>query len=202
VQGFIKAIEKDINVKETIIEQSNKDLLLYKHLEKMEIDVEVLEGMETQINQHRSTSSKLITHINYIKSCTEEIDKASVILELEDSLTLLLDLWVEKEEQERIKGNLEKSIEIITGVGKKIKDKKGLLLLESDIDLLLSLYTQKKKELGNKENLEDLILAVKQAESSIKTKQGYLSTQRDKFEANFPDICPLCGTNIKERTHD
>jgi DNA repair exonuclease SbcCD ATPase subunit len=90
VQSWINGLNQDIKTNEKDILKNQQELGQYAYLEKMEIELEVLEGMEKDLQTHYSTLNKLTKLTNEIQSVEAEIQQTSKILTLEEQIVSIL----------------------------------------------------------------------------------------------------------------
>ena len=90
VQSWINGLNQDIKTNEKDILKNQQELEQYAYLEKMEIELEVLEGMERDLQTHYNIQSKLIKLTNEIQTVESDIKETSQILVLEESVVSIL----------------------------------------------------------------------------------------------------------------
>jgi exonuclease SbcC len=110
-------IENDISTHQGLLGE-------FEHLEKFEVEVEVLEEMEKRLNSLRKKEFNLQELISDIEVVNMDIKDKSRILKKEEDILDLLKLYNEKEEAEEERLLLSKVISSINNIKDKLKNAK------------------------------------------------------------------------------
>lgn len=114
INKWIRNLQNDLKNEKEILEQYQINLKQYNHLDKFEIDVEILEQLETQLINKCNSYNKLKELIETIKYNEKEIEKESSILEIEKDINHILNL-IDKRDKKNIEiESLEDLIDNIT----------------------------------------------------------------------------------------
>jgi exonuclease SbcC len=92
VESWLRSFEQDFKAEEHNLERYQSDLQRYDYLDKLEIDIEVLEGMEERLHQMESTYNNLSETTVNIERLSLDIEKESKLLELSESVELVYNL--------------------------------------------------------------------------------------------------------------
>lgn len=186
----LKFKEKDLQVKEQSLEE-------YLDLPIIEIRVERLEKLDTKISKW----DKKILIVEKIAAKILSIDKSLTshkqTLLMEEDVNSLLDLIYEKQE---LSSKID-SLDVLITRLRKIKGKEDslniLIMSEKDIDKLIKLSKRKKDIEQLHTNLENLIKKCVSVNTKINPMEEKIKELENKFHKYMPEICPLCGTNLK-----
>ena len=196
IQGWIRSLEQTARALEMQDNQLSQDVEKYTYLEKMEIEIEVLENMQGELDKYRKQStslSKLIQEttatengINEVFWC-EQAEKEYQYLEAQkkeyDTLQTkhqsLLSVIDELQTTQQDISEVEHTIPAEALIDSLLQDKQQRRLLDEQRQSIHSLASRIQKSISN---------GTEQAEKIIRLEK--------EFKANFPDICPLCETVI------
>jgi exonuclease SbcC len=114
INKWIKNLQNDLKNENGNLELYQENLEQYGHLDKFEIDVELLEQLEIQLINKSNLHSKLEELIENIKNTEKEIEKESSILEMEKDINIILDLIDKRDKKDIEIESLEDLIDNIT----------------------------------------------------------------------------------------
>lgn len=100
INKWIRNLQNDLKNENVNLELYQENLKRYDHLDKFEIDVELLEQLETQLINKSNLYSKLEELIENIKNTEKEIEQKSSILEMEKDINAILDLIDKRNEKD------------------------------------------------------------------------------------------------------
>ena len=193
VQKWIRAIEQDISSDDKQLIQLTEDLIKFEHLEKFEVDVEVLEGMESQMIQQINSKrvlDKLCVDLNVVKGLIEEQGKITEAGPLVDSI---LDLYEERQVTEYRSEALDGVLFQVEEIEKELEKESKIIGAEKEVNKLLSLFQDKTEERDNRSLLQKLIERILYITEEQITAENRSKRLQTEFNAVFPDVCPLCG---------
>ncbi len=199
IQQWIRGIEQDIRSGESQMTQSTEELKKFAYLEKFEIDVEVLEDMQSKFLQQVNNIRVLKTLITAIETTEEYISIQSEILTLEPLLNKILGQIEDRKDKETQAEDLQCIIIEIEQTNKSVEEYKDITLLEKPVDNLLLMYSKREELDDLKDSIRKLITNIANTENSLQTDAKELKTLEKEFEDNFPDVCPLCDQPIKKK---
>lgn len=193
IKNWITQIQQDIKSENKLIKENEEKLKPFDYLDKYEIELEVLEGMEVQKSSKINKKNNLERLITQIKLKNEEIEQESKLINLEVILKPILSDFKQREEFIKEYNNLIELIECIEGNEQLLDNYKQLFKLETPLLNILNLIQQrneKEKELNKLSNLKETIN--KNEDKSIILKDR-IKQLEDRFHELMPNICPLCG---------
>ena len=177
-----------------------QELSTYEYLDKMEMDVEVLEDMEIRLQQKSSSKSKLHQIIIELREVEYDLANIPDVVSAEEELNQLLSLQKDLESKQ----SQIVELEYITLQLKDIDNKKKYytpICTDADKELEKLLRRAKKVEaLSTK--VDDLFPITRDLRKVIGDRilaDKLLQTKKKLFHENFPDVCPLCGQTIKKK---
>jgi len=193
VQKWIREIEQDISSSNKQLIQFTEDLEKFEHLDKFEIDVEVLEGMEgkmiQQINSKRALD-KLCVDLNEVEGLIAEQEK---ITEAGPLVNSILDWYSERSQIDTMQEDLEGLIIDIKEAERELKKESEILGAEKEVNKLLSLFEEQDIIQNNRSVLQKLVKRILYTTEEQITAENRSKRLQTEFNAVFPDICPLCG---------
>lgn len=72
-----------------------------------------------------------------------------------------------------------------------------LTQLEKPVSIVLELYKHLKTKMGEMNSLQNSIQDIEEATAEAEQIKRKLKRLRKEFKENFPDVCPLCGQEVK-----
>lgn len=193
INSMISDIESDIKADEKRLEAEKEKLQGFPDLEKLGIELEVLEKANQRLQVTIQQRSKLNSIITQLKKITAEIEGKQAILKHEKAVNSILDLYSQKEEKETELNTLKKGIEKIKRIDESIKENNQLIGCSALVDELLELHSQKTKLENDKTDLEKFTNRIKRIDSELDLNKQLLGKYEAEFKQEMPDICPLCG---------
>lgn len=177
---------------------SKEGLEKFAYLQKMEIELEVLEELATQLKNIGTKIPTLTSLLKNIIATEEQIKEKSSLLKLEKPLDKVLsDIALRKLLGEE--GNkLFKLIKEIKSTKQDLFESESILVLETPVAALLLLYKSKETLNQQLNQLNRAVNAVNNTNTQLKQKEAEFERIQTQFTDNFPDVCPLCGM---QQTH-
>lgn len=191
-----KKLEQSQQFKLQEIGNLNEKINKLSFLEKMEVEVEVLEQMEDRKTGLESGVKKLRELVKtYIKT-EDELKKLAPILDVEKRVNSLLSIMSEKGELENRKSGLLRALKNLNDIEYQLKKKIEVSRLEMPVIHILTLYSNIAITKTEKTAFETLVEKLKRNQIQIQQKTKLLRDFEKEFQKNFPDICPLCESII------
>jgi len=193
VQKWIREIDQDISSSKKQVIGFTEDLLKFEHLEKFEVDVEVLEGMESELihqANNKRALEKLCIDLVAVQALIEEQEKITEAGPLVDSI---LDLYAEKIFINTDKRELEGLIQEVEEVEKDLENESKILGTEKLVTSVVSLFADLVLVRYNCEVLQKLVKRIEYTTEEQITAENSSKRLQTEFNAVFPDTCPLCG---------
>ncbi|KKK80459.1 hypothetical protein LCGC14_2823300, partial [marine sediment metagenome] len=192
VQKWIREIEQSISSKNKQLEQSNEDLESFEHLEKFEIEVEVIERMEGEMIQqvnHKRVLDKLCLDLTVVEDLIEEQNKITAAGPLVDTI---LDWYATIEGIKQLVDKLKELTGEIYAVEDEIEQESEILGAEESVNQLLSLFEEQTEERHSCSVLQKLIERLQYITEEQITAENLAKRLQTEFNAVFPKVCPLC----------
>jgi DNA repair protein SbcC/Rad50 len=197
VNKKIAKLESDItSIKENIITNKSK-LKSFEYLDTIESLLEVLEDQENRLNKFIKASKTLETKIQDVEDTTKTIQNLKLELGIEDIVDALLNQIDRKVKQEKVHNSLSS---LVIQIKEKQKEIKQLSQYSQYLPLVTSLLTKTNElEAKNKEHkaLFATISSIQNITTQLESKKQNYTHLLEKFSDEFPNICPLCNTNVK-----
>jgi predicted ATP-dependent endonuclease of OLD family len=197
VQKWVRAIDQDIRSGEQHQIELQEELKTYDYLDQMEVDIKVLEQMENRKISIIQKIQKLNALINNIDNVNNQIEQASKLLPAEKQVDFILDLFTQEFDLSKQKTLLWAMLTKLTSIQFSIKENEEIIHCEKQVDKILSLYGLQDKQIRKTEGLASLISNINSTKGQIKEKELQISEMQQDFDYYMPDICPLCGQEIK-----
>lgn len=200
-QAFIKSklakLSSNKKTEEANIEKYTENLKKYTNLEKLEIEVEVLEQIKNDHLNLCKNVQKITSLQTQIEATEKDIELLSPLLALEKPIDLILGQF---EALFTLKSSITQLEVIQAGISAKnkvIEKAKNFIELECQVDAILKTYQLveniKKKQrvlTQTNNNIEENFKKVALFKKELVTLEEILKEQ-------MPDICPLCNQKIK-----
>lgn len=174
-------------------EKLEEEIEKFKYLQKFEIEVEVLEGMELSKKGLENRLTKLNNLVKELNEIKVDIDVNFYILRIEYLLdAVLIKINVRDEMKVKVR-NLYRFVQSIKTIEEEIKDRELLATLFDPIVSLLNLYKDKNLLANQFTTLNKLLKSINDIIYQLKIKEAEFDRLHQQFDDNFPDVCPLCG---------
>jgi DNA repair exonuclease SbcCD ATPase subunit len=189
--NLLKYTDEEINEKESKIKEF--DYLL--EFEEKIIEIELLGKRFVQITD---SCNKLIDWENDYVELTEKIEIIINSISQENEINNILLLIEEKNKKELKYTSLKQLALEIFYIAQKINHKKKEISSEVLVNSILDLQSNYKKHLTTINKIQKLYKDIADIKISRENKEKVLKKLEQEFHDNFPEICPLCGTNLKK----
>jgi len=198
INGAISRINHSIEKHENDIKKHTQELQEFPDLVKIEIELEVLENLETKRNQVSKSISDLNILIRHIDTVDERIENDSKLLIFEEEVDNLLLQIRERDSKSSQILQLTKVIGSIKTTDDKIKEFSKKIQHEKAIDDILLRIEESRVITANLRALNELVDKVYYLDKElVKTEETALQIEA-RFKKEFPSVCPLCNTPKKE----
>lgn len=198
INGWIRGLKSDVSHLETDIATEKAKLPQFENLEKFEIEIEVLEQMESRLTSMRGKRDTLKKVITQYADLEEEIETLTPLLELEGLVTSTLDNITQQDQLQTQADELHAIIDDLEELEGKETTANELLPLEPLVLSLLDKYKQLRELKKTKSQLQYLLNQVNLVDDDIVTTGNNVTKLETKFHKEMPDICPLCDTILKK----
>lgn len=200
ISSLVKSIDQKVKFYQQEKERLEEELKKYDVLDKMEIDLEILEDLDNRIDQQKRAEDQLSGLLKKEKEIRQQIDDFAILLSLENEVssivsdlktknTALAETEALKEHIKEIK-QVQHNISTLDQLIENEKTVKELLLIKSNLDEALFKSSQ----------LTALKRSIRSTQVNINATETKVKELTEKFNTLFPDLCPLCGTP-KDKIH-
>jgi exonuclease SbcC len=198
VKSWGNDINRELRYKKEQLEIKQEQLKEYDYLEKFEVDVDVLEGMENEKNKIEIALVKLMGITNQIEKINEKLLQYQEKTKMSDEIDYILLLIGKRNELDSIIDTIGLYITPIEQNKKEIENYEHLLNAEKEVNKILQLIEEKKQIEKEINTLKEKIGLIEQNISELEFHIVRYNKLKEKFDAEMPDICPLCNTNLKK----
>lgn len=198
INKAIRELESQSKYKQTDLKSKEIELDKYKHLEKFETEIEVLEQMQNQLRSFQSSKQILDLKIYDYKQADLFITQHKVLLADENKVDDLLTLIEKKNKLIEEQQKLIRSTRELSSIAQKIKQEQEYIQDEPLVTTLLTQYKTLKPLNEAFSSLSKLIKRISYITNLIKEQHTNLTLSESKFHKLMPDICPLCGNSTKK----
>ena len=198
INKAIREIESQSKYKQTDLKNHEIELDKYKHLEKFEAEIEILEQMQNQLHSLQSSRQTLDSIIYDHKQADSFIAQHKVLLSDETKVNDILALIEEKNKLIEEQRKLIRSTKELSSIAQKIKQEQEYIQDEPLVTALLTQYKTLKPLNEAFSSLSKLIKRISYISNLLEEQHANLALLETKFHKLMPDICPLCGQSTKQ----
>lgn len=201
IRSTLKQEKSSLLNTQNTVEDKQEELKKYKWLPKAEGCIVKLETVASQISQMASLTtdlSRVIDDINTVDSSMKETSlilaysqEVSDLMSLDNSINIQTDLW----------NDINDIVQSIVTDEKEIKSLSKLVKAESQINEMMSIQQDCVKLEGERISLNNFIGDIIHNDKMAIVAKDNMNKGRQEFEAEMPDICPLCGLRYIEIDH-
>ncbi len=175
------------------IEELEPKLDSYNWIDKAEELSERLDVIYDKIQKKKHDTEELKSDIQTYNNINKSLEGSKKIIELEEKVDKIFNIKKEIEEKSKSKNILENSIEEYNNCKDVLKSTDKILKTENNVRNLLELYEKIKKLNRNIKNYENSIQNFKETKENI----NIMDEKIKELNERIPDICPLCGNQMK-----
>jgi len=177
---------------ETKIRQQ-KQLEQYTHLDKVETGLEILEGLENNKTQTITQGVQLGTLLKQIGAGEEAVKENARVFQYEESVDAVLNVIAERDEMETQVEDLETLINRIEGIKEEREACESIIRIKGIVDDLDAQIQAKNHLKIDISKLKDFIETIQNRETMLNKTKIRITKLEERFHAEMPEICPLCG---------
>lgn len=176
-----------------------EQLEAFPDLNKMEVEIEVLEGLKESQQNKINTLSKLKSIIKNITVTEQQIKSKSEILQHEKTVQEITQVIEKNNLNKQNLFNLQNIIKKYNATEKQIKTKKNLILLEKDVNFINGIILELNKAIEVKKSLKNQLSLLNNTFILLKKKMAEIEGKEAVFKREMPSVCPLCGNETKKK---
>lgn len=193
VNSLLREETQQQKADEQRVKELQDELPQYDYIERFEIELEVLEGMDEGRLRLVANKKELLATIQALETVEEKITKEQSLIQLEKEVTNIINLHstVSSKEDER-----ERLIELVTDLGEikeLIEEGNRLIALESHVSTLQQMNQQLQEIMLKSDDLNECIIRLKSIDKEQAEMKRKVKTLEETFHREMPDVCPLCG---------
>jgi len=192
IQRKIKSTEEDIKVKKIKLQS-------FDYLPRFEQEVEKLENLQIQTTRKEQQLNSLTLLLDSIFNVEEELEEESKILTLEPEINKIISFIQSRDETTTRIIKLRNLIEQIEDLEIDIKSYERILSTESLVNNISNWIEKQNKLDKSIRTLGNLVKNIESTETELINIEERIRNLEKQFHELMPDICPLCGSNLKKR---
>ena len=193
IESSLRAVKRLVEASENEIQRHEKELKDFEYLDKMEVDVEVLESLYDQKLRTYKDIQNLDTTIIQIETTDVTITELSGLLPAEAEVDALLAMADKSQDKRKQFRELKILVLEVIGLEKGIEEYEELIGDETLVILLLDLYIMSNAVQTKQTELEKLLTQYQDTEYRIELHTETLTKLEKDWHEAMPDVCPLCG---------
>jgi len=197
IKKWVNQLKNGVISKEADLKKNESEYAQYTYLEKMEIDIEVLEKTEETRQTKQQSLSKLKSILKQVQQIQDDIEEKTNLLELEKPVNAILSLVTQRKEKAKVLAHLKEICREIKEKGHEIEKLEEVLTLNTQVNDLLDLYSSRKQKQVEYDHLKNIHQRIISNSQQIKLKETEYSRLHTEFEKAMGDMCILCGQSIK-----
>lgn len=178
------------------IEELKEELKKFDSLDEFEKELNKLDEDEDKRNEKENKLEKLKKTLAIYKANEKKIRIKQDRLKMEGDLFYILDLIEEKFRKQSNYEHLKK----LTSRIKRKKEQEAIhennLLAETDINNILSIHGKIKIKTTLRTDISKLSKSMSNNLKSLNRLEKALKEKENTFNEKFPDVCPLCNTEL------
>ena len=193
INKWIADLTAGIKASNNQIETKTAELKEYDYLEAFEKEVDELEALNNDYNNLQTNITRLKNLTTDIEDLDAQIAEEQNILKAEPLVDELLELYKQRKTVQQSYNTLTKLVDQITETENDLDGYAELLKAEPLVDELLELYKTRRQVSDQQRKLFKLTQSIMDGDQELAEATDKLAELEAEFEAEFPDICPLCG---------
>jgi len=197
INSDLKAITQGINYAEKELKEKILSLNDFENLNGLEFDLGIVEKLVERQKRIKINSLQLENIINKIETVQTKIAEKEPILLIEKDLDSILALYEKRKLFSTQHQTLKKLALAIYYKGEEVKKAEKSILAENLIKDILETYQERAKILSDLKDISKLSKSIEQIKIMSENKEKGLFILEQEFKASFPDVCPLCNSEIK-----
>jgi exonuclease SbcC len=170
-----------------------------KHFNKVAKLDKIDEGVKNINSEIRKIEQNIKAYEMNIESSEKKLEDYDHLEKFEIEVDALEVLEKQYNTILRNQGSLLALLDDLVDVGKEIEEASEIMEAEDLVTTTLDLiYKRDGLEDGPIASINEILDEIEGTENNIAASKDTLVELEEQFEKEFPDICPLCGTNLKK----
>lgn len=198
IRSEISRVDSSIEKHKSDIEKFTQELKGFPDLQKIEAELEVLEGLEEKQNKLFKDIQTLNILIRRIDALDDQIEETSQLLIFEKDVDHLLEQIKKRDAAEDEILRLDTLITDIEMIDYKINQFQKKIQHEESITYILTKIEERRVITTDLRALNRLVDTIYHLNEKLERTQKNAVEMEIRFKKEFPNICPLCGTPKKD----
>jgi DNA repair exonuclease SbcCD ATPase subunit len=198
VHSWIQGLKNEERAKEIQLKELELELEKFQHLEKFEIEVEVLEEQEKTLGSLQNKRTKLDQLIRSIQQIDQELEDKDQILQKESDVNALIDQIQNRDSLSQKKQDLSKIIISIRLTDTDIQELQHIIDLDGMVRELTKTVEAKEVLIERQSRLTLAIEEINKNSQRLVKMEEKLRNLEFRFKKEYPDVCPFCGSKLKK----
>jgi len=199
VDSRIRNLNQSILSYKDRITENKEKLEQYADLDKLEMQIEVLEDDQSKLQNLFSARISLEKILEGIRYYSGEIAQIYPLISSEKRVFSLLNTHEKRKALENDAEALENLLQKIDWTTEGIQEHQEIIPAGAALTKILGLYEKKKALTKDGQELKLAVDRLDTVTVKLQTAQKELEKLEEDFHKNFPDICPLCGAKQKKK---
>ncbi len=197
INSAIRSLTSEKTFKEGQVKKYEGELIQYEHLEKFEVDVEILEDLEKRFVNLCNRTNKLKSILEDLFLTEEDIEVEQETLKLEPLVNSILDKYEIVKELDDNYNELQNLLENIKQDDIELDEYKALVSLEHPVNNLLDLHGSLNEAETERNKLSKLLSNINNVQEEVISAEERYRRLKVKFEDEMGTTCILCGSKLK-----
>lgn len=187
-----QSIAKQVNEYEDALNE-------YSFIPAMETALLKAEELQQQKEQQEKELDRLLQLSEHLEDVDYELQVLTPLLSFDKLIKTYDKLKIEQHELQTRKNALYALVKELDDVSIQLDKLHTFTALETCLNEVLELYAKRKKIVAEKRALSLLIGQVRLVGENLIEADEEVATLQKEYHDNFPDVCPLCGSKVKEK---
>lgn len=198
IKKWINTLTSTLSVKEQDLLTSTEKLKSFEYLAQFEADLQVVEKLQEKRDTKETEYKALLDITCSIQEVDAELTVYSELIKCEADVDAILELIEKRDVAIEALDNLKLDAGCVFAAQNLITKSDKLLQLEPLIKEIDAVSEKYDKQLVIYDELQDLITSIHSVEAQIYVSDRLFDRLHSEFEANMPDVCPLCNSNLEK----
>lgn len=192
INSWVTKLNQDIKYKEGDLQEKLAKVEQYAGLDKLEIDVENLEALETALLSKQRSRKTISNLLGKIAEIDAEIEAEQYLISLEPKVEAILEKQKLKEALEYQHEWIQRLLENIQEIDEALEASQTLIQTEPKIDALIGLYKTLQDKQTERNMLLKTIKAYQTNQIALDNDIRKVAELEKRWHENMPEVCPLC----------
>jgi DNA repair exonuclease SbcCD ATPase subunit len=201
IQAQIRATNYAISYNTTLLEEKEEELKKYSNLHEADKKLKILEKYEKEQTLLIKSKKVLRSSINDIETINFNLQEVELLIKAEENVNKIIQLLETKTKKIQEALHLSAVILKIKEKNRKITACNNISQAEDKVVNLIQQINNFKSLSAYLSQFKSVINNLQQVNKNSFKIGGKLKQMEDKWVEEFPDTCPLCGSEKKYHKH-